>query len=463
MATLATLDVLSDSLLDQNFYQGYSYSYPHKTAYRTLQPAMSLQDVWARESKHALQLYVHLPFCEMRCGFCNLFTQAQPAEEIVARYMESLRIQSSRVARALGPVNVAKWALGGGTPTYLAVNALEKLFSSFRADFSVDPRAIPTSIEASPGTVTVEKLALLREVGVERVSMGVQSFLDGENEAIGRHQPLALLETALERLRAARFPIVNLDLIYGLPRQTVAGWLTSMDKALEYAPEEIFLYPLYVRPMTGLDKMSTSPRALTTVHSNDSSCRPPSLDFRLECYREARLFLLARGYTQISMRVFRAPHAPAPRGSGYRCQDDGMIGLGCGARSYTRGLHYAHQFAVGHQAVRAVIDDYLETSAESFSWARHGFALDIDEQKRRYLIQSLLQCEGIDTGAYHERFHCGLCEDFPHLVAWEKAGWIENADGRIRLTSQGLERSDQLGPALYSARVRALMEDYAWR
>ena len=106
-------------MLDGSPYQGYLYAYPHKSAYQRLLPRPALRDVWAGEPTEALFLYLHVPFCEMRCGFCNLFTLAHPPAERVAGYLRQLRVQAEQVAQAVGPANYARAAIGGGTPTFL--------------------------------------------------------------------------------------------------------------------------------------------------------------------------------------------------------------------------------------------------------------------------------------------------------------------------------------------------------
>src|SRR5262249_5744093 len=151
-------------------------------------------------------------------------------------------------------------------------------------------------------------------------------------------------------------------------------------------PEELYLYPLYVRPLTGLGR---SDREWD--------------DVRRSCYREARPLLTGEGYTQVSMRMFRAAHAPAETGPVYCCQEDGMVGLGSGARSYTRALHYSGEYAVGARGVRQIIADYVTRPEESFACADYGFRLDGAEQRRRYVIQSLLAQEGLARSAYARR------------------------------------------------------------
>ena len=308
-----------------------------------------------------------------------------------------------------------------------------------------DLPAIPVSVEASPETTTADKLALLRRRGVTRLSLGVQSFVEAEAQAVGRPQKTERVHQALDAIRAAGFPTLNIDLIYGLPGQTIGRWLESIQQALTYRPEELYLYPLYVRPLTGLGR-------------SDKEWD----DIRLHCYREGRALLIDEGYEQVSMRMFRARQAPAEDGPVYCCQEDGMVGLGCGARSYTRALHYSSEYAVGARGVQEILADYVVRDDESFDRADYGFRLDGDEQRRRYLIQSLLTKEGLDAAAYERRFGTRPRDDFPELRELVELGFADPGPC-WRLTEAGLERSDVIGPWLYSPRVRQQMEEYAWR
>ncbi|WP_412519186.1 STM4012 family radical SAM protein [Actinomadura madurae] len=428
-------------------YQGYVYAYPHKTAYHPLRPAPALRDVWAGERLDALFLYLHVPFCEMRCGFCNLFTRTGAPDELTGAYLDALDRQATSVLDALdeggrdGPV-FATAAFGGGTPTYLTAPELERLcdiagrFDGFGSG--------PLGVETSPATATTDRLTVLADRGTTRVSIGVQSFLDEEARAAVRPQKRAEVEAALDRIRAVGFPTLNIDLIYGIDGQTPATWTQSLDAALAWRPEEVYLYPLYVRPLTGLGR-----------RARDWD------DQRLTLYRIGRDHLLAEGYEQVSMRMFRLPSADAG-GTEYCCQTDGMVGLGCGARSYTSRLHYSFEYAVGAGQVRSIIDDYVRET--DFTTARVGFEVDDEERRRRHLIQSLLQAEGMDRDAYRARFGSDPLDDFPaDLKSFADREWLETSETTVRLTPEGLAYSDAIGPALFSSRVLALMDSYEAR
>jgi oxygen-independent coproporphyrinogen-3 oxidase len=423
-------------------YQGYVYAYPHKTAYHRLDPPRPLRSIWAEESESGLFLYLHVPFCTMRCGFCNLFTTPNPKTGFVQLYLDALRRQAETVRAVFSEPHFARCAIGGGTPTFLNEEELSGLFDVAEKIMGADLQLIPAGIEASPDTLTADKVALLKARGVDRVSLGIQSFVESEAAASGRPQSRREVDTALELLAAARFPTVNLDLIYGLPGQTIQTWLYSVRQALAFTPAELYLYPLYVRPLTGLGR-----------------ARQEWDDVRLRCYRAGRELLLAADYEQVSMRMFRRPDAPND-GPAYCCQEDGMVGLGCGARSYTRALHYALDYAVAPKGIKAILADYLARDASEFSRAELGFELDAGEQCRRYLLQSILNVEGLDESRYAARFGFDPADDFPDLRALEEIGLLEHGEGKWRPTAAGLEWSDAIGPWFFSERVRALIAEY---
>ncbi|TXI49512.1 MAG: coproporphyrinogen III oxidase family protein [Lysobacter sp.] len=446
-----------DALLALPPYQAYSYSYPHKTAYRPLPAPVPLRDAWGEEDRSALFLYLHIPFCSYRCGFCNLFALARPTEDTVARYLDRMRAQLRATVDALGAHRFARFALGGGTPSYLTAPQLDALFRSIRDIADLDPRDVLAGMEVSPETVDGEKMALCREAGIDRISMGIQSFVDAEVRSLVRPQQRAEVERAIRAIRDAKFPTLNLDLIYGIAGQTTASFLASIDSALAYAPEEIYLYPLYVRPLTGLGRIESR------EGRSRFALRPEPQDDRAALYRAGRDALLAAGYRQISMRMFRAAHAPDDADApAYCCQDDGMVGIGCGARSYTRALHYSSEYGVSRRSVADILEHYLRLDDAAFAHADYGIALDGDEQRRRYVIQSLLIRTGLDRIAYRHRFGGDCLDDLPQLRALQTHGLATIDATRIAPTDEGLARADTLGPWLISPAVADRMRAYAF-
>ncbi|WP_369197891.1 STM4012 family radical SAM protein [Streptomyces djakartensis] len=433
-------------------YQHYVYAYPHKTAYRPLPDRPALRSLWAAQDKSALSLYLHIPFCEVRCGFCNLFTRIGAPDGLTGAYLDALERQATAVRDALGDsdgMRFATAAFGGGTPTFLTARELERLCDIAEHRMGADLRAVPLSVEASPATATADRLAVLAERGATRLSLGVQSFVDSEARAAVRPQRRGDVDAALGRIRDAALPVLNIDLIYGIDGQTEQTWLRSLDAALAWRPEELYLYPLYVRPLTGLDR-----------HRRDSGADPAWDEQRLRLYRAGRDHLLSQGYVQQSMRMFRRADAPPQGADDYACQTDGMIGLGCGARSYTSALHYSFDYAVGMHEIRGIIDDYVATT--DFSRAAVGYRIDAHEARRRHLLQSLLQADGLDTADYRARFGTAPADDFgAELDTLAALGWLADpTPTRLRLTPEGLAHSDAIGPRLFSPAVRAAMAAY---
>ncbi|GAA3410520.1 STM4012 family radical SAM protein [Paenibacillus hodogayensis] len=428
-------------------YRAYLYAYPHKTAYRRFAAPMTLEELWKDEPAETLFLYMHIPFCGARCGFCNLFTLPDKRSDVHLEYVDALDRQARQWAPHVGRKPFARFAIGGGTPTLLEPALLDRLFVIAERTMGLDPTRASISVETSPETVTPERLGILRERQVDRVSMGIQSFIEAEAAAIYRPQKPHEAERALELLKRDPFSILNLDLIYGLPGQTVQSWLYSVERTLAYEPEEIFLYPLYTREQTIL---------------KPERVRAGGTDIRMDCYIAARDRLLAAGYEQHSMRRFSKPSAAsddAKRILPYGCQEEGMVGLGCGARSYTRGVHYASRYAVSRSATAGIIADFV--AAERHDLADYGYVLNEEEQRRRFVIKAILHSEGLTLSDYAERFPSSAAlDDVPELRWLLDGGLAVLEQGVVKLTAEGLAYSDAIGDELISPGVRELMEGY---
>lgn len=439
------------TLLSRGPYQAYAYAYPHKTAYRDLAQPIELAELWKQEDRTSLFGYLHVPFCTYRCGFCNLFALGRPAEDLVDAYVKQLVEQIRVVSEKLGEHRFVRFALGGGTPSYLQPSQLETIFVAVNSHLNVNLQAIPVGIEVSPETATYDRLKVCREAGVDRVSMGVQSFVAAELKSLVRPVQRSEVVRAIDAIRVLQFPTLNLDLIYGISGQTAASLIESVRTALEFAPEEIYLYPLYVRSQTGLGK----------IQGKIADANIDRRDPRADLYKVARDMLLSAGYSQVSMRMFRSPSAPDYGGPAYSCQNDGMIGMGCGARSYARSVHYSDRYAVARTSVSEIIKKYVQAPVASFEKADYGFSLDRLEQQRRFVIQSLLVRPGLQRADYEARFGTRLDSDMPELhqlIRLDLARWKSDL---LELTDEGLANADIIGPWLSSDVVIARMSSYA--
>jgi oxygen-independent coproporphyrinogen III oxidase len=434
-------------LLRENAYPGYVYGYPHKKAYRPL-PPRTPEEVWRHESRGRLFCYVHVPFCGQRCSFCNLFTYV-PADSPADRYLDALARQMELYREALRPARFARLYVGGGTPTYLSAAQLRRLVTHLRDILDIEPARTHGCIEASPETVDEEKAGALRELGFQRLSLGIQSFEGEELRHVNRRFDFALNRRAVELIGRAGFPHFNLDLIYGLPGQTGASWRRSLDEAVASPATSLFLYPLYVRPLTGLDRRADLPAGPT----------PPEMG---RMYDAAVERLTSAGFRQVTMRQFRRDAGRADADLEYRCQQDGMVGFGAGARSYTRALHYSTPWKMVARNIRAVIDGYCEDMTAGRAVINHGFELDGDEQRRRFVILSLLY-DGLDLTAYASAFAADARGDFaPEWEALTAEDCVRFDGAAVRLTARGVRHSDVVGQLFFSERVRQLMDTFEY-
>ena len=256
------------------------------------------------------------------------------------------------------------------------------------------------------------------------------------------------MEPLLEKLAAYQFPIFNLDLIYGIPGQSTQTWLASLTKAVQFEPTEIFLYPLYIRPLTAMFKKRDG--------LGDT-------DIRATLYQMGREFLLEHGYVQDSMRLFRKPLAGLRESSEYSCQEDGMIGLGTNARSYTTDVHYSTEYAVSKPDVAEIISKYVAKERTDFMTTSYGIRLSEDDKRRRYLIKSLLKAQGLERAHYRALYGTDVYSDYPELsILTEMALMSEDVD-RLRLQGDGFAYSDLIGHWFISPTVKQKMQEYVHR
>lgn len=219
----------------QSPYRSYLYSYPHKTAYRPLEPALPLEELWQREETDYYFLYMHIPFCGARCGFCNLFTLPDRRADVHEQYVDALERQARQWAPWFAGRPFSRFAVGGERPRCWKP-LVEPAVRYCGAGDGTGPVAGLHLGGDIAGYGNGGTAACPQDRLTDRVSIGIQSFVEHEAAAIYRPQKPRLAEEALERLMAFEFPLVNVDLIYGLPGQTPESWLYSLEKALSYGP-----------------------------------------------------------------------------------------------------------------------------------------------------------------------------------------------------------------------------------
>lgn len=425
--------------------RAYIYSYPHKTAYRKFESSFSLKEVWKDEEKNSIFLYIHIPFCKSKCGYCNLFSCVECEESfVIERYVDAIYRQGEEIKKSIGNLKIAQLAIGGGTPTLLNISQMKKVFEIAENVYNVKLEEIFISIEASPETLTREKLQLLKEKNVDRLSIGIQSFDEAELKTIHRFSDVEKLKIQLKEIEEFNFNVFNIDLMYGIPGQNCKTFLNNIEMALSYNPPELFLYPLYIREKTILYRKGIK-EAEPAVYE--------------ELYNIGAEYLKKCGYTQYSKRRFKRETLETNKElSEYSCQEDGMIGLGCGARSYTKSVHYSYEYAVTESASKKIIEEFI--NKKSYNLINYGVLLDREEQMRRYVLKTMFNKDGLRIEEYKREFGSNPEEDFELLEELIENSYLTKEDGRLVLTERGMEFSDNIGIKFISEKIRKRMEGY---
>ncbi len=419
-------------------YQQYMYSYPHKNAYRFLESEM-VKACLKRFSGQQKTLYYHIPFCESKCGYCNLFSIAVGAKNLdIDNYIWAIKRQVQQYCDLIGrnKVNFETLVFGGGTPLLLSIEQLEQLFSFAETSFDMDFQKVYIGMETSPNQTTREKPNYLKQRGVNRISIGIQSFIEEELDTLKRRHGTRSSHQAASLIRETGFHVMNIDLIYGIPGQTMDSLAYSLNQALIYQPEELFIYPLYVRKGTGIyNKVK------------------PDTSLQYEMYHYLTDRLAAEGYTQTSMRRFSKKTLTTSKSCGF----EEMLALGCGGRSYIGNLHFCEPYNVETNQCRKILKAYCQKI--DFLQDLKGYILDPDEQKRRFIIKNLLYYQGLPMNEYRDLFHHSPKEDFPFIEKLTQNKWVVQKENRLRLTSEGLAFSDSIGTLFISSRVMEKMEE----
>lgn len=242
-----------------------------------------------------LSLYVHVPFCSRRCYFCGCTTVITQSDSTVTRYLKAIERELTTIKANLGERRqLLQLHWGGGTPTHLKVPQMEQLFGMISERFSLLPDA-EVAIEVDPRVTTVNQVERLRSLGFNRLSMGVQDFTPLVQETIGRRQTLAESEALFRACRGLGFTGINMDLIYGLPKQRVSDFERSIDDVIRLRPDRVAVY-----------SYAHLPRQKSNQKLIDAAWLP-SLEDKYRLFAAAVDRFVAAGYVQIGMDHFALP------------------------------------------------------------------------------------------------------------------------------------------------------------
>lgn len=365
-------------------------------------------------------LYVHLPFCRQKCFYCD-FPSYAGQEGRMAVYVEALL---GELAREGAPLRAA-WGpprtvyLGGGTPTALPPALMERLLAGLREFLVAAPDALEFTCECNPGTVDAAYLSLLRAGGVNRLSLGVQTFDDALLRRIGRIHTAAQARAAVRQARAAGFRNLSLDLMYGLPGQTLAGLEMSVRQALALAPQHISIYGLQVEEGTPFARAQAAGRLAL-----------PSDEESEAMYDYMTAALPAAGYARYEISNFARQGFESRHNLGY-WQDVPYLGVGAAAHSYLDGQRYENPRG---------IEEYLAALRESGRARREEEPLTRATSMEEFAFLALRTARGIDRARFAARFGCELASVYADAIARMRArGFLEEDAQGVRLTPLGMK------------------------
>ncbi|MDF2884176.1 MAG: oxygen-independent coproporphyrinogen oxidase [Clostridiaceae bacterium] len=362
-------------------------------------------------------LYIHIPFCKQKCLYCD-FPSFSGKDELMKDYSialsEEIEKKSSLLYKSI--------FIGGGTPTYLSLSSWEIIKKSIDKLEKTDD--IEFTIEANPGTLNKDILLLFKNMGVNRLSIGLQSCDNCILKKIGRIHNFSDFITAYEMARKMEFKNINVDLMFGLPEQTMEHWKKTLNKIVELAPEHISCYSLIVEEGTPFYKMQQM-----------GNLKLPSEEVEREMYHYAVNFLRENGYNQYEISNFAKENMECKHNIIY-WETNEYIGCGSGAHSFYNGIRFSN---------KVKIEDYIDSMVKYDNAVEEKHKNSHKDDMEEFMFMGLRMTEGISMEEFHKRFNNDIFSVYGHIIN----KFINNSllimdNGRIYLSPQGVEVSNSV-------------------
>lgn len=368
----------------------------------------------------SISMYIHIPFCRSKCFYCDFASFAKCEQEYIP-YIKSLIQEMQEHQDLLQEHEIRTVFIGGGTPTVLPPSCITLLMDALHSHFSIRKDAEIT-IESNPGTLSKDMLITLRENGLNRLSIGLQTLHDPLLKTIGRiHSAEDLLEN-FHMARCLGFDNINLDLMFSLPGQKMEAWKDTIQKVIELSPEHISCYSLIVEEGTPFADWYQEGRFSMPDEELDRSM-----------YHWARKTLQRTGYHQYEISNFAKEKKECRHNLVYWRAEE-YIGLGLGAHSYFQGTRYHNTYDLKtYIRARGNLGEIRE---------------DFEPYERRkayeeYMFLGLRLLEGVSEGAFLQRFGCSLQEIYGvQIQKLIQSKLIKQEGERVRLTKRGLDLSN---------------------
>jgi oxygen-independent coproporphyrinogen-3 oxidase len=364
-------------------------------------------------------IYIHIPFCKSRCSYCDFATDVYRNQESVERYVNAL---CTEIANYQSPItNYADTIyFGGGTPSLLSSQQLEKIINAIYKNFAVLPK-IEFTLEMNPATVTLEKLQDFKKLGVNRASFGVQTFDDRALKILARGHDANDARKTFELLRQSDFDNISFDLIAGLPNQTLQDWEDNLNKALDLHPEHLSLYLLEIHESTPLAEQIRSKRQPV-----------PDEDLAAEMYELMLERIAEKGYQQYEISNFSKPGFESKHNNKYwLCEP--VFAFGVSAHSFDGKKRWAN---------KRDTNKYVQMIENGESPIVYNEEIDLTSE---FIFLNLRLTKGLSLAEYKKRFGIDLQSKFAgDLASLEEAQLIRFEDNHLRLTQKGMVYSNEV-------------------
>jgi oxygen-independent coproporphyrinogen-3 oxidase len=385
----------------------------------------------ASRAGEPLSLYVHIPFCERRCAFCGCNSIPTEKKEVANKYLDHLDTELRMLSDILGatrPLKQIHW--GGGTPTYLSTEQLSRLFTAIADRFEI-PEEAEIALEIDPRVTTAEQVARLRELGFNRISMGVQDLDEQVQCAIGRNQTEEQTRTLVRLCREAGFEGLNMDLVYGLPGQTFASWSKTIPRIIDMHPDRLAVYSCAYLP----DRMHNQRKL-------DAAIMPTGPE-KYALFAAARRLLTEAGYRAIGMDHFALPHDELTRAMDGRRLHRNFMGYTVVPSSdmVACGISGIGEVGGGYAQNEKKLSRYYNAVDEGRFAVARGCRLSRDDEIRRWVIREIMCNFYLDLGEFGRRYGVDFDDYFADelhaLEEFRSEGFVDRDDNGLTVLPLG--------------------------
>lgn len=369
-------------------------------------------------------VYIHIPFCTNKCYYCDFNSFVTKNPQLVWDYLEALEREMEETVRRFPPEQIRTIFVGGGTPTFLDAKQMEFFLASVAKHFPNRGADLEFTLEANPGTTDPEKLSVMRAGGVNRISFGVQSFDDSLLQRIGRIHDSEQVYRSLAHAKEAGFTNLSIDLIFGLPDQTLGLFQKTLDAAFSLDLPHFSSYSLKVEENT----------LFHTLYEKDKLPLPPEEE-EVTMYDTLMSEMEAHGYRQYEISNFARPGYESRHNMTY-WRNEPYYGIGAGAHGYVNGERHVNA---------GPVQQYIQLVQERGLPRIEQFAVTAEEQMEDHMIMGLRMMSGVDEAGFAARFGVSLADVFRNSMAdLIDAGLLERTGGYLRLTKKGIPLGNEV-------------------